>query len=260
LTPLADDMPGLAPLSDDAPGLTPLADEAAGLTPLSGDSPGLTLLPEDSGGLTCEPASGGLTPLAGDTGLTPLGSDPLGTAQPGLDPLSSPGGGNANPFSDAYAPAATPAYSPRPQAPYRAPRRRTGLNEWVVKAPAIAMMAVSGSSLLFVIPFIIINVVAGAGGGLGAPGHEEAKIAYGVGAVFGLLMIVLVFGLMIFGGYKMFRAESWGFALTGAILMVIPCVYCGMGLVGFFAMAVGVPVGIWAIVVLSLSDVRRAFD
>jgi hypothetical protein len=55
--------------------------------------------------------------------------------------------------------------------------------------------------------------------------------------------------LIIVGGVKMMKFESWGAALTGAILLVLPCTACWIGL----------PFGVWAVIVLSLSGVRKKF-
>ena len=251
LTPIADDAPGLMPLGQDEPGLTPLADDTGGLVPLADDSPGLTVLPEDSGGLTPLPDTGGLTPLGGDTGLVPLDEDPLGTPSPGTSPFPAGGAADPNPFSDIYAPAAAPAYSQNPyQAPAYASRGRQRLNEWVVKAPAIAMMVVGGLNMLVMVPYLLISTIGAANAGAAVDLDNKAEmIGYGVGVVIVILFVVVFYGLILFGAFKMLKMESWGLALTAAILMVVPCTMCWMGL----------PFGIWAIVVLSLSDVRQAF-
>jgi hypothetical protein len=210
---------------------------------------GLTPLPVDSGGLTPLPDTGGLTPLGYDGGLTPLGEDPLGTS-----PFPAGGSADLNPFSDAYAPvpAPAPAYSTNAyQSPAYAPRRRQGVSEWVVKAPAIAMMVVAGLNLLVMIPYLLMTTIGAANAGAGMePDNQASMIGYGVGVFIGIAIVVAVFALIIFGAWKMLKMESWGMALTAAILMVMPCTMCWMGL----------PIGIWAIVVLSLSDVRRAFS
>jgi hypothetical protein len=57
--------------------------------------------------------------------------------------------------------------------------------------------------------------------------------------------------LVIFGAIRMKRRESYGIALTTAILSVIPCPSSCCGL--------GVPFGIWAIIVLCNSNVKAAF-
>ena len=97
---------------------------------------------------------------------------------------------------------------------------------------------------------MVINAigVVGAASRLGDLGPEQ----YGtiVGYVVGGLLVVIAQILALMGGIKMIKFENWGLALTGAIILVLPCTPCCGGL----------PFGIWAIVVLSLSNVRRMFS
>ena len=70
-------------------------------------------------------------------------------------------------------------------------------------------------------------------------------------------MVVLLIGLQIpwsliimLAGLKMMRVESYGLAIAGAWIALLP--------IGPAAI-VTMPLGIWAIVVLSSSEVREAF-
>lgn len=67
------------------------------------------------------------------------------------------------------------------------------------------------------------------------------------GAVLGLILSVV----LLIGANKMRKLESYGFAMTAAIIAVVPCISpcCWLGL----------PFGIWAIVVLSDVSVKQAF-
>ncbi len=68
-------------------------------------------------------------------------------------------------------------------------------------------------------------------------------------AIFGLLVSTLI----LIGGIKMKKLESYGWAMTASVISVIPCVSpCCYGLVG-------IPIGIWALVVLSKPEVKSAF-
>lgn len=80
---------------------------------------------------------------------------------------------------------------------------------------------------------------------------ETPPEAYAVlgGALVGGLISVVIHILIIVGGVKMSKFESWGAALTAAILLILPCTACWVGL----------PIGVWATIVLSLSDVRARF-
>ncbi len=64
-----------------------------------------------------------------------------------------------------------------------------------------------------------------------------------------MLVSIVIHILIIVGGVKMVKFESWGAALTGAILLILPCTVCWIGL----------PIGVWATIVLSLRDVRTRF-
>ena len=65
--------------------------------------------------------------------------------------------------------------------------------------------------------------------------------------MFGLLLAILV----IVGGMKMKNLDNYGLAMTAAILGMIPCISpcCLLGL----------PFGIWALVVLGRPEVKAAF-
>jgi hypothetical protein len=54
--------------------------------------------------------------------------------------------------------------------------------------------------------------------------------------------------LMLFGGYQMVRRQSYAWAIAAGIISIVAC------------SLVGLPVGIWALIVLARQDVRQAFD
>lgn len=63
---------------------------------------------------------------------------------------------------------------------------------------------------------------------------------------------ILVAGLIIFAALKMKDLEQWGLALTASILAMIPCVSpCCI---------IGLPIGIWCLVVLTKPEVKNAFS
>jgi hypothetical protein len=74
-------------------------------------------------------------------------------------------------------------------------------------------------------------------------------IVYGVYAVF----LIAVSGFVIFAALRMMKLKSWPLALTASILVMIPC-FSG------YACLLGVPIGIWAIVVLVNAETRAAFQ
>ena len=68
-----------------------------------------------------------------------------------------------------------------------------------------------------------------------------------VSSVIGIGVSVLI----LFGGLKMKKLEGYGLAMTASIVAMIPCISpCCL---------VGLPIGIWAVVVLSKPEVKGAF-
>jgi hypothetical protein len=65
------------------------------------------------------------------------------------------------------------------------------------------------------------------------------------------LPYLLINALAFLGALKMKNLQSYGLANTGAILALIPC--CGP------CFCLGIPLGIWALVVLRKPEVRAAF-
>lgn len=81
-------------------------------------------------------------------------------------------------------------------------------------------------------------------------GFIESMASTAVSVLLALMALGLS-GLVIFGGLKMKNLESRALAMTAAILAIIPCCngcYC-----------LGIPAGIWALVVLSKPEVKAAF-
>jgi hypothetical protein len=67
-------------------------------------------------------------------------------------------------------------------------------------------------------------------------------LAQVIGLVFGILIVV--------GAVKMLRLKSHGFATVASVLALLPC---GP------AWLLGLPMGIWSLLVLSRRDVKAAF-
>ena len=121
-----------------------------------------------------------------------------------------------------------------------------------LKGPAIGLMVTAGLGGLWQILMLLLNLT-GAGIGAMARGTQgmPSMLSGGIGAVFnviGLVMAVVVF----MGASKMKNAESFGFSMAAAISAMIPCVSpcCLLGL----------PLGIWALIVLLKPEVKSAFQ
>ena len=65
------------------------------------------------------------------------------------------------------------------------------------------------------------------------------------------VIALLVSVFILVGGLKMRKLENYGLAMATSILAMIPCISpCCL---------IGLPVGIWAVVVLSKPEVKSAF-
>ncbi|HEX5754319.1 MAG TPA: hypothetical protein VFZ09_49510 [Archangium sp.] len=73
-----------------------------------------------------------------------------------------------------------------------------------------------------------------------------------VGEILYSLLGVGLGGLIAFGGLQMTKFRMYGVALAASIVAMVPCFSC-------CCCAIGVPVGIWALVVLSRPEVKAAF-
>lgn len=126
-----------------------------------------------------------------------------------------------------------------------------------VNGPAIGLFVTAGFGLLAAIAGIIMNVL---GVGMGAAelgGSAEtaqfAKMMGGgaLGVVQGIFAIAV--SVVIFlGANKMRKLESYGFSLAASIIAMVPCISpCCI---------IGLPIGIWAIVVLNKPEVKSHFS
>ena len=124
-----------------------------------------------------------------------------------------------------------------------------------VKAPAITIIAVTGIGILLQIVSMIARLV---GVGMASmPSNlppDQARIVNmmsgGLGVV-GAVVAILVGGFIIFGAMKMMNLQAYGLALAAAIVVMLPCLSP--------CCCLGIPAGIWALVVLMNAEVKAAF-
>ena len=121
----------------------------------------------------------------------------------------------------------------------------------LVKGPAIAILISNGIGMLLALLLLILNLV---GVGMGAAsGVDQGMGLVAEGAIGGVQSVLhLATGAVIIVGFlKMMKLQSYGFAMTATILAMIPCITpcCYLGL----------PFGIWGIVILCKPEVKEAF-
>jgi phage FluMu protein Com len=149
--------------------------------------------------------------------------------------------------------------SPGPQAGYYGPSPADAIDAASassrVSGPAIAMMVFAALGFIS----HIISVLASLTGALiphnlGMQHQNELQLqllmnpAIAIGSNFvGFCLCVVIF----LGAWKMMKLENYGLAMAAAVISVIPCISpCCI---------LGIPFGIWAIVVLSDPTVKSAF-
>lgn len=126
--------------------------------------------------------------------------------------------------------------------------------EQKVRAPAIGLLvaAVLGAVVQF---GSIIATLAGFdfldwAGNQGQPPEWLTGLSDGLNIGLSLLGLAGA-GFMVFGALKLMRMESYGIVLTTCIVAMVPCLSP--------CCCIGLPVGIWALVVMHAPDVRPAF-
>lgn len=84
------------------------------------------------------------------------------------------------------------------------------------------------------------------------PPYEDFKTQMQVQGSISTVIVVVGSLLMVVGAVKMRSLSSRGFGLTASVLAMVPCFSsCCLA---------GLPIGIWALVVLSNADVKAAFE
>ncbi len=129
-----------------------------------------------------------------------------------------------------------------------------------VSVPAILLMVAGGLGVAYALLSIVMSL---AGGGaqqeqlnqvLADPNMPEGlKSALATTTRFGIvgpIIALLANGFVLFGALKMKGLESYGLGMAAAIVALIPCCPCG---------CIGIPVGIWSLVVLNKPEVKSAF-
>jgi hypothetical protein len=123
--------------------------------------------------------------------------------------------------------------------------------------PAISLLIVTGLSILYWLFSILMGMV-GMASSASNPDLQEAEELMGPGfvtAVQGGSMAVSVAFLLLqlvvlIGAIRMLQVRSWGLCLAACIVAVVPCVSP--------CLILGIPFGIWGLVVLMREDVKLA--
>ena len=125
-----------------------------------------------------------------------------------------------------------------------------------VRGPAVGLIVTAVLGFVANVFGLILNLFAAGLGTAAARTNPEFERLFSmfsgtVGVVSSLVGIV-VSALVLYGALKMKKLEKHGWAITASILALIPCTSpCCLA---------GIPIGIWALVVLSKPEVKQAFN
>ena len=130
----------------------------------------------------------------------------------------------------------------------------TGNAAELVNGPAIGLIVTAGIGCAVQALGLVMNVLGlgmgAAGAGADGAGGAQMMMSGGLGVVGGLVGIGIGIVILV-GALKMKKLESYGFSMAAAILAIVPCLSpCCL---------IGLPIGIWALVVLNKPEVKSAF-
>ena len=174
--------------------------------------------------------------------------------QPGSSPSSPPPGQYQEALNAARRePAASRADDPRREAndedSGRRPVGRSGNAGAAtsVKPPAICLLVLSTLFLLAFPIYMIVQIIVAANAKGAASDEAIGRVA--IQGCFGSV-IFLVNIFILIGALMMLKMRAYGLAMTASIMAMIPCLT-------FFCL--GIPFGIWGLVVLMKPEVKEAF-
>lgn len=119
-----------------------------------------------------------------------------------------------------------------------------GTEQWArtcVEGPANSLTAIGGVVLIFSAIGLAINLTS-----LIVDRDLEDTALMVVGTLVGCIP----YGVMLYGANRMKQLKNYKLAIATSILAMLPCSACCV---------LGLPVGIWSLVVLCNPDVRAAF-
>ena len=148
---------------------------------------------------------------------------------------------------------------PPPESPYSAPESEpldvTSREEvfQMVNGPAVGLMLVAGSGVIVRLCLEVLNFMGLSGLSNMSQmdgGAEFINMFSGAASLVGLFFNIALYGFLFFSATKMRKLENWGLSLAGAIAAMVPCHICCV---------LGLPIGIWALVILFKPEVQAAF-
>lgn len=123
-----------------------------------------------------------------------------------------------------------------------------------VQAPAMGLMVVSAVSIVVRLVMLLMSLMGVGMMAAAADNNANQGLAIGqmAGGLVGSIIGIAINGVTLFAGLKMKSLEQYGLVMTGVVLALIPC--CSP------CVFVGIPFGIWALVVLNDPIVKASFQ
>lgn len=150
-----------------------------------------------------------------------------------------------------YPPPPPPSMPPPPMAPMGG-----GMAAQQVQGPAMGLMIVAGIGIVLGLFSLVMNVAGvgmGALGDVGGGGPADQYMQYmsgGIGIVFNILSLAIS-GFILWAAMQMRQLRNWTMSAAASVVAMIPCIGpCCL---------IGIPVGIWALIVLMKPEVKSAF-
>jgi phage FluMu protein Com len=199
------------------------------------------------------PECGALTTVPQPPTGVPQDTLPYRVPPPAGHGEAAPSGGVSSPFGPGTAPAGG-VYS---GTPYQAPGQYVQPPEqfyWAAHSrmvgPAIGLILTAAAGVILRVAGIAISVLKVGVGAGGRPGMMPAMIPGGAAIALDSFALILAIVVLI-GALKMKSLENYALAMAVSIIAMIPCLGpCCL---------LGIPFGIWSLVVLLDPQVKAAF-
>lgn len=123
-----------------------------------------------------------------------------------------------------------------------------------LKAPAIVLIVTGALNAAACLLMLLGGVANLANRTIPAFGSDSERMGYYFGQTltYGCAALSLLLSpLVIYGGVQMMRGKSYGLACAAAVIALLPCATC--------CFLIGMPAGIWALIVLNQADVKAHF-
>ena len=125
-----------------------------------------------------------------------------------------------------------------------------------LRGPAIALIIAGSLNGMIGLLALLGGLIrlSGLGGGESLPVDDAERIGYMTSTVVTYamsLLSLLLAPVIIYGAVKMMNAKNYRAARIASILVIIPFTSC--------CFLVGIPMGIWALVILGKPEVKAAF-